>query len=229
MAQVASMSGVFAFGEDALANLYDIAIVTLPTSIAAEGVDLAQSGRIQNFMIPGVNLESYEVHYKSRRILMPTGKVERSNEFTFQLRVDKQFYFHALLQNWVNNVNNSGLYMDMKNYSTVLGDIIVKRVNRNMDMAEDTEHNAGWKLNRVWIKSISDLELDWSNGEPLLCEVTGAYGWIDDLTATIIADAAKKSASTTSASEPAPAADDKTQPKKTSWGVSSGPPGTGKL
>lgn len=193
MIESTSMTTVFSFGEDALANLYDIALVRLPSSVSAQGMDLADSGRIQNFTIPGVALESYEVHYKSRRILMPTGKVERSNEFTFQLRIDKQYYFHALLQAWVNSTNKSGYFMGMQPYLEVLGDIEVRRVERDMDCANDKAHNYGWKLNNVWIKSMSDLEFDWSNGEPLLCEVTGAYGWITDLGSTIVGEVTTKS------------------------------------
>lgn len=175
------VSEIYTFGEDGLQNLFEIRIVTLPAVFLGKvPVELAPSGRIQKLTMPGVNLESYDRHFKTNHIEVPNGKVNRSKEFSFELRVDRSFMFYTLLQAWVDFINSSKEKMALSPHQDCLGSITVKRLLHDMNPA-DSESNAGWIFQKVWVKSLSDVEFDWSSGEPIVCDVTCSYGWIDYL------------------------------------------------
>ena len=183
---------VFGFGEDALPNLYEISVVEYPKNFKKNDkpLDLASSGRIQNFTIEGNKVESYERHYKTQKVLIPNGKIALSKEVTFQLRVDKDYKFYNVVSEWINQANSSKQEMFLGSIDDYLGTIVVSRVGSNLKPIDTSKgKNTGWKLHYVWPKSIGDLPLDWANGEAITVDVTLAYGWIEVLNQSITKDA----------------------------------------
>lgn len=176
-----NIDSIFSFGADALANMYEVAVVVLPEDLKKNTkLDLASSGRIQSINIPGISVESYDRHYKTQVISIPNGKIAQSKEFSFSLRIDKNFEFYELLTAWGNLANSAGKLMWLGDQNHYLGEIIVKRCGNNLKIVE-TGKNTGWHFHGVWIKSIADISFEWSSGDPLEVEVTCSYSYWENI------------------------------------------------
>jgi len=177
-----SIDTIFGFGEDALQNLYEVSLVVYPKKLSDQSPSEFITGRIQNFNIVGRAIETYDRHYKTQRIQIPNGKISSAKEATFQLRVDRDFVFYNILSEWVDLANSGKKQMQLGNMEDYLGTIVVKRVGNDLLPIDDSKgKNSGWKLNDAFIKSVGDIPLDYSSGEPINVDVTVSFSWVEFL------------------------------------------------
>ncbi len=170
-----SISNIYRAGDDALANLFDMSIGTIPfiTSFA----DLTV--RIQNFTIPTTGVSTYEVNYKTQKLTKPGGKIEAPNEFSFDIRVDRNWLVYKGLIAWKNAVANS--------YTGDIGpDNLLSNNRVPITVWAITPENLAipsfgkWTFKGCFPVSIGDIGFDYSSGDPITVSVTMGFLALDD-------------------------------------------------
>jgi len=166
---------IFAMGDDALANLFDISLAPIPF------IDDLTSTivRVQNFTIPATGAGTYEVHHKTQKITKPSGKIEAPNEFNFDIRVDRNWLVYKGLILWKNAVANS--------YTGVIGpDNLLSNNRVNITAWAVTPENlpipsfGNWNFKGCFPMTVGDVGFDYSSGDPIIVNVTFGFLAMDD-------------------------------------------------
>lgn len=165
---------IYNAGDDALANLFNMAIDPIPF------IDLEPTiVRVQNVTIPSTGATTYEVSYKGHTITKPGGKVEVPNEFTFDIRIDRNYYIYKGLVAWKNAVADSA--------SGIIGPDGPANNNRvnitvwGVDPDDDPLPDFGeWKFKGCFVQNIGDVGLDYTSGDPIVVTVTMGFLTLDD-------------------------------------------------
>lgn len=169
---------IYAMGDDAFSNLFDVVIS--PISFLASGLSSTVL-RVQNFTIPGTGTETYEVHYKTQKITKPSGKINHPNEFTFDIRVDRNWTVYRGLVLWKNAVANNIA-------GTVGPDNIAS--NARVPISVQAVDASGlpipglgaWTFKGCFCQNVGDVGFDYTSGDPITITVTMGYLAMDDLT-----------------------------------------------
>lgn len=170
-----SVETIYAMGDDALTNLFDMSIATIPYIN-----DLTQTlVRVQGFTIPATGSSTYEVNYKTQKITKPGGKIEAPNEFTFDFRVDRNWAIYKGFIAWKNAVANS-----------YTGDIAPDNILSNNRVPIDVwavaptgEPIIGFgkfSFKGCYPSSVGDVAFDYGTGDPIIVTITMQYLGLDD-------------------------------------------------
>jgi len=166
---------IYQMGDDALSNLFDVSIEPIAFIDDITSTLL----RIQNFTVPATGTSTYEVHHKTQKITKPSGKIEAPNEFSFDLRVDRNWLVYKGLVAWKNKVANS--------YTGVIAPDNVLSNNRvNMTVWAVTPENipipgfGSWNFKGCFPMTVGDISFDYSSGDPIIVNVTFGFLALDD-------------------------------------------------
>ena len=171
MAIANNLNTVYAFGDDALLNLYEVA-VTLPKDLSTTTSDKI-IGRIQNFNVPDVVQTTYEVHFKSNHLTKAGGKVGSPKEFTFQIRIDKDYKLYALFYKWASLPNSHESTMAIGESENYTGTIQIYRTGRDLDLLNGSDDkNKGFEFHNCWVSTLEGINFDYTSGEPVAVTVT---------------------------------------------------------
>lgn len=159
-------------GDDALANEFDI---NWPSGIPGFGFLDALSIRTQTVNIPNQTVGTYEVWYKSRKLEKRSNQNQTPTEFTFTLRIDKNYLMYAGLSAYMNTYNNQIA-------DTTLPDILVggfdiarfPMIVQNIDV-NGFPTATGFTFLGCFIKDIGTIAYDQTSGEPLTVDITVSY------------------------------------------------------
>jgi len=173
-----TLDGIYKLGGDALANMWE-AKITPPDAIGGtsgkfSGVKEATvTGRIQNVTIPAIQQTPYSIHHKTGEVTRASGKHGTAKEFTFDIRIDRDFELYGMMYAWgdlPNGVGNDMYFNDPKKYT---GQFAVYRVNKDLEvMNGKKDFNKSWTFHNAWVSNVGELPLDYTNGEPITLTVT---------------------------------------------------------
>jgi len=164
---------VFIQGDDALANFAEIEITPFPLF---GPLTSKLKYRTTTIAVPGFTKGVYEVHWKSQKFEKPSGKDETQKDFQTGFRVDKYYAVYKALLAWWQYICNSNTGAIAEDVGAVTGtsnirtDIFVKTID-----TQGLVTNSGFKFEKCWIKSLSDLSYDVTSGEPLICNITWSF------------------------------------------------------
>lgn len=168
---------VYSMGDDAFQNLFDLQF----GSVAIPGLtDLNTLAlRVQNLTIPSSSAGEYEVHYKTQRITKPNGKIESPQEFSFDIRVDRNFLVYKAFLIWKNRVAN-GYTGEIGEDNLLVNnrvDITVRPVSPNNNPLPGINQ---WTFVGCYVHTLGDIPFDYTAGEPLIVNVTMKCLGLDD-------------------------------------------------
>ena len=168
---------IYNLGDDALTNLWDMSIGTIPFLNDVETTIL----RITDFTIPGTGVGTYEVNYKTQQFTKPGGKVEAPNEFSFDFRVDRNWLIYKAFVAWKNAV--------MNNYTGVRGTDAAGSPTRvevsvwpvaGEDIGNPISGVGLWRFEGCFVQDIGDVSLDYGSGDPVTVSVTMGFFRMQD-------------------------------------------------
>lgn len=156
--------------DDALQNEWEVIITDFPF-LSDSGIDAASlSLRVVSVSIPEQSISEYDVNYKSRKITKFGGKITTPNEFSFTLRVDKNWNAYNAIKNWHNFMadNDSGLLSAdyMLGVSIYRRDIVVRTIDTN-----DNATGGYWKFVACAPKSVPTVDLNYDSGDAIIVTV----------------------------------------------------------
>jgi hypothetical protein len=170
-----SVETLYQMGDDALANLFDISIDPIAYIDNVSSVLV----RVQNLTIPASGANTYEVNYKTLTITKPGGKVDKPSEFSFDIRVDRNWAVYKGFVAWKNAIANS----DTGN----IGDDSPGNNNRINITAWAVQPNGdpipnfgSWYFKGAWPSNIGDVGFDYASGDPLTVTITMNCLTVDD-------------------------------------------------
>lgn len=167
---------IYQMGDDALANLFEMAIDPIP--YLSDVLDMTLV-RVQNVTIPASGANTYEVNYKGISITKPGGIVDKPSEFTFDLRVDRNWTIYRGLLQWKNAIADS--------YSGIIGPDGPTNNNRaNVTIwaiqpnGEAIPEFGEWRFKGCFVQNVGDIGFDYSSGDPITVTVTMGTLGLDD-------------------------------------------------
>jgi hypothetical protein len=166
---------IYALGDDAFTNLFEMSFVPIPVLSELENMLL----RVQNVTIPGVTTGEYEVHYKTQRVTKPNGKLEDPKEFTFDVRVDRNYLVYKMFVTWRNSIQNiaSGSVGTDTLASNNRTDVTVWAVDPS---GVPIPNFGSWTFKGAWCKGVGDVSFDYTSGDPITTTITMGYMNMDD-------------------------------------------------
>lgn len=163
-------------GDDALSNLFDMEIGTVPFIPNAQSMLL----RVQNISIPETGANTYEVHYKTQVFTKPAGKVNAPNEFSFEFRVDRNWAVYKAFVTWKNAIAN-----------TYSGEIGYDGANTPLRtpisvwaVSGDGLRPSGlgvWRFEGCFPTAVGEVGFDYTSGDPITVSVTMNYLRLNDV------------------------------------------------
>lgn len=171
---MANIDTVFNLGEDAFANLFEISF-TPPNGIVNQvGAGEMQIARIKGFEIPDTGVETYEVNYKTQSFTRVTAKVDAPNEFTFDIRIDRNYLMYKTFVNWKNSVINTEtgqMGEDTSLDSGLRTTVSVWPVQAN-NTGQKNSDAMQWKFIGCICTNVSGISFDHDSGDPLEATIT---------------------------------------------------------
>jgi hypothetical protein len=166
---------LYQLGDDALANLWEMTIGPNPFLDDVEST----VARIQNFDIPASGANKYENHYKTQFIEKVSGKPNITKEFSFTLRVDRNYSIYKGLVAWKNYVINTktGVAAPDTPQDNPRTTFDVWPITPEGDKIPQfgTFHFEGGMVTNV-----DTLSFDYTSGDPLTVSVTVSFLNYDD-------------------------------------------------
>lgn len=166
---------LYNLGDDALANLFEIVIGPTPF------IDDTDStvARIQNFDIPASGATKYENHYKNVSIEKVSGKPEITKEFSFTLRVDRDYTIYKGLVAWKNYVINTktGISAPDTPGDNPRTTFDVWPITPDGDKIPNF---GAWHFEGGMVTNVDSLSFDYTIGDPLTVSVTISFLTMDD-------------------------------------------------
>lgn len=174
---MSAIEKLYGLGDDALANLFEISIG--PNDFI--GDQEATVARVQNFDIPSSGAAKYENHYKNVSIEKVSGKPEITKEFSFTLRVDRNYLIYKGLVAWKNYVINTktGIAAPDTPSDNPRATIDVWPVTPEGDKIPGF---GAWKFEGAMVTTVDTLSFDYTSGDPLTVSVTFSFLAMDDTT-----------------------------------------------
>lgn len=170
-----SVNTIFQMGDDALQNLWEMNIGTIPYINDMASTIL----RVQSVTIPATGSTSYEVNYKTQKITKPSGKVDAPNEFEFEFRVDKNWAIYKGFVAWKNAVANS--YTGVIAPDNISSNFRVPIDVWAVDSNDDPIPNFGkWSFKGCYVSNVGDIALSYDSGDPIICTVTMNFLGLED-------------------------------------------------
>ena len=164
-----SIEAIFRAGDDALQNHFQINITPLSLFNNADPLSL----RTTDVDIPGFEVGTYTVDYKSQTFTKPSGKITTPNEFSFTIRLDKYWVLYEALYAWYSFIadNETGAMAEdvgaIGGNSDIRTDVSVLPIDSNGVLT-----GRGWKMHKAYPTSIPGFSFSQASGEPITINVT---------------------------------------------------------
>jgi len=168
-----SIEQLYDLGDDALQNLFEMTIA--PTQYLSELAPTLL--RVQNLTIPASGANKYEVHYKTVMIEKIGGKPDSPKEFTFDIRIDRNYLVYKGLVAWKNAVSNTKTGVMMPDTGGLRVPITVYPVTPEGDKITGFGE---WLFEGCCPTNISDIGYDYSSGDPITVTVTMSFLAMND-------------------------------------------------
>lgn len=181
------LSEVYAIGGDALKNMFEVYFEGLPNNVGSGAVGYQglnkdatkPSYRIKTFTVPSVGISTYEVHYKTAKILFPGGKLQYEPKVSTELRIDRYWQVYNDLVKWRNNLASPA--------TGVIGqDIAANRCDRmivksNLQSKEGSTPAAppihAWVFTHTFPMTVPEVAFDYNTGDNITMVIE--FGFIE--------------------------------------------------
>ena len=193
---------VYAMGDDALTNLFDIMIGPIPFLSELLPTFL----RIQSLSIPETGITTYEYHHKTQKVTKAGGKIEVANVFDFTFRVDRYWSVYRGFSTWKNFVAHSytgyiGLdsslieprvditVMPLGGANPVGLETARSAIEGEIDLTKKPNVSPAelfipmaqrWRFIGCFVQKLGEIPFDMTSGEPITCTVTMGFAALDD-------------------------------------------------
>lgn len=168
------IDSVFNLGDDALGNEYMVTFGNIPFLAGSEPLNL----RATTFEIPASSIGTYEVQYKSEKLVKPNGQNMTAKEFSFEFRHDKFYLHYKAFRAWqasIVNPNTGGIAMDSINGMSVMR-VPITVTSGYLDLDGNFVPTSQiWQFTGCWPTEVGGLTLDNSSAEPLMCSIRFSY------------------------------------------------------
>lgn len=151
-------------GDDQIASQYELVI---PGGIPLGDISIPKL-RLrmdQTFDPPGLDLETYEVWFRGKKVVRPSYKENSPKEFTINFRIDDNWLVYDSLKAWYDAIQQSGVSLFEDSVETAI-DILLYSYTLNPIKAI----NHIFKYKNSIIKTLKKSELSHQSGEPLRVE-----------------------------------------------------------
>ncbi|MBD3216533.1 MAG: hypothetical protein GF311_28220 [Candidatus Lokiarchaeota archaeon] len=173
---------VYETGDDALGIHFDF-------DIASFG--LFQPGNIKfrttTFNVPGITLGTYTIDFKGQHFEKPNYNDDTSKEFSFTLRLDKQYEVYRKFAFWLYSIKNISTGANSVD-KPVVGPSKLRTPEITVVATDGNAPNPTvfqtWRFTQCFPKSISDVSFDNTGTDPITLDITMSYLTLNtDLTA----------------------------------------------
>lgn len=170
-------------GADAMKNLYEVSF-TLPTALSNQYSNEVPYMKIRTagFDPPAASLATYENHYKTISVTVPSSKITLDRSFTLTIRVDAYYKVYKMLKAWeaLKMKAYDGLAVNTFDPANC-GTVTVKALSKPMDATMTgsdfkTGDTINWTYQDVWIQSITGLSYSHNSSEPNTVSVKFIFG-----------------------------------------------------
>ena len=159
---------ISSLGDDALANHFQV-IFGKPFPGAT---DLTNTQfRITNVTVPDQVINTYEVHWKSQKATKPSGKDGTSNQFTFDLRVDKFYLIYKQFVDWHRLIIDPVSGAQSPDFANGVSPLRVPMSVLTID-STDTVTSTGWAFDGCFPSTVPGHSFDMTSGDPLTVSIT---------------------------------------------------------
>lgn len=173
-----AVTDIYQLADDAFQNAFDLDFTQLSSIATRLGLSLPSTQpklRITEFSKPEKGYDTYEVHYGPLKIAKPSGKSNFSNEFSFSIRLDREYAWYKFFEAWASAVvnNYTGIvYTDSGNVGddgNLRSNILVKPHNGDLTI-NDVEGDI-WTIYGAMPKVSPAISYDQSSGDPIVVEI----------------------------------------------------------
>lgn len=171
-----SVNLIYNMGDDAFANLYEMSFAPVPF-LGGELQNIIL--RVQNFTIPEITQDTYEVPYKTLSIDKPNGKANNIREFSFDIRVDRLYAVYKAFISWRNAIANpvSGSIGPDNSLNNNRTDVTVWAVDPS---GVPIPNFGNWTFKGAWCKGVGSVNFDNASGDPIVTTITMGCLTMDD-------------------------------------------------
>lgn len=175
---MASIQDIYAIGDDALANMYDLTfkldswegskVNTL--KLKKIGVDSAAYLRCTEVEIPEFSNANYEVHWRANKIMKPNGKTDFAGTMTTSFRMDKYYDLYNDIFIWNRKILDpiSGVIASDDTEENYRADIEIRVYNPK---SEDQQVGL-WTVRGAYPQNCPSISLSADNGDPIIVSIT---------------------------------------------------------
>lgn len=158
-------------GEDTFKNYFKLQIVS-PEKISAKWEE-EFSIRVNDVAVPAQTSQLYEVPFLTHKILKKKSTITNPSEFTFNIRVDKEWKVYQAFLEWKKNTENNttgklGEDTATTNFRT---DILITPIQKSVTSGID--QNAGsFTFKQCLIKEVGGVGFDYASNDPVSVQIT---------------------------------------------------------
>lgn len=168
------INNIFAVGDDALAQEFQISFGPIPFMNAAGPVNI----RCTTVEIPEHSIGTYEYRFKSERIVKPNGQIETPKEFAIEFRIDKYYNLYKAFVAWNNGIVNpvtGGAASDsVSGVSNIRIPIVISTGTYTLE-GNFVPTAQVWNFTGCFPVAVGGFTLDNQSGDPLLTSVRFSY------------------------------------------------------
>lgn len=161
------------FGEDSLANHFQVLIPVFPNVIALANLNM----RVKSIEIPAQAIGTYEITKRGKKLTRPNGVSEQGNDFSFTYRVDKYFQTYNSISQWMSYIQNPTNMVGASDSGPLgVGGVSEYRVPIIVNGIDPQNIITNtWIMSGCWPSSQDAISFDEETGDPLEVSVTMQY------------------------------------------------------
>ena len=171
------ITDIYTLADDALQNLFDIEFTAdEKVKVFADKVNLDLTKmrlRVTEVSIPEITVDTYELHYQGVKVIKPTPKANFGNEFSFSLRIDRDYRWYKFFEIWqeaILSIRTGERGIDTGNAVNQPGG---DNFRANIRVFPDgLGTNDYWNFHDCFPKTIPAISLSNETSEPVVCEIT---------------------------------------------------------
>jgi hypothetical protein len=160
---------IFAAGDDALNNEFQLTIPAFPGSIDVANTVI----RVTSLSFPETSISTYAVDYKTQAFSKPAAKNKTPNSFSFDFRVDKYWKVYEGIENWLDIILNQS--SGAMSPDIAVGGVSLIRVPIDIVPVDtnDVVTKKGWTMTGCFPSDLAGIEFtNTGDGTPITAKCT---------------------------------------------------------
>lgn len=157
-------------GDDALQNQFAITFSEIPFMPELDFL----TARVTSVDVPAQSVGTYEVHYGTQSFTKPSGKIDTTNEFSFEFRVDKYWTLYKGLKLWLNYIGSNADGSMAEDVGAIGGEsgIRIPFITVRTEDSMGIQTSTGWTFEKCFIQNLDGTSFSQDSGDPITVSVT---------------------------------------------------------